>query len=320
MKDYPLFFLSFSDLRIHSFLADILFKKQPKRRPVREKQTVQLPSTAQSLTSLSLPRSLTPRCLSIQNLSKRTNIMWCWWEKKKTLLCSDWVSVSFFFSMYWHAGYVCVHAFSISLSLHTFRHAYKQYVGIQLNLKGCGLQADSMMSASLFMCMQLKLWLCSVAWPTQRHSFLYDSQLCGLGPLVSRPAARNVWCATVLESPSYPHIHTLTRSLLWNQPTQTEGRASPLRKNGSNSTVDRKTQRSGTEQVEELMSAPSDPSSPPQSPHPPSVLWLTAEEKMRSWETKKMENIRLRWALFCGWYLDGVFRCLFIFQPLCVSV
>lgn len=62
--------------------------------------------------------------------------------------------------------------------------------------------------------------VCACVWPnarvcvrniaqlTQRHSFLYDSQLCGLGSLFGDPAARNVWCATPLESPSYTRTHT----------------------------------------------------------------------------------------------------------------
>lgn len=45
--------LSFLLLHTQSFLTDTLFKKQPRRQPIEEKQTVKLPSPAQSLFSLS---------------------------------------------------------------------------------------------------------------------------------------------------------------------------------------------------------------------------------------------------------------------------
>lgn len=66
----------------------------------------------------------------------------------------------------------------------------------------------------------VRMWPNTCVQLTQRYSFLYDSQLRGLGPLVGHPAPRNVQCATLLESPSYPH--TLTTSsgfnlLLWGK-------------------------------------------------------------------------------------------------------
>lgn len=68
-----------------------------------------------------------------------------------------------------------------------------------------------------FMCVCICAWesvyVCCVteymyAILLNSNDFLYYSQLCRLGPLVSHPAAKNVWCVTLLESPSYPRIHT----------------------------------------------------------------------------------------------------------------
>lgn len=84
----------------------------------------------------------------------------------------------------------------------------------------------------------------------QRDCFLYDSQLCRLGRTLGHLAARNAWCVAQLESPSHTHPHTLkhththttgsSKTTHSSEQGQTEEWASPRRKNGSNSTADKK--------------------------------------------------------------------------------
>lgn len=65
-------------------------------------------------------------------------------------------------------------------------------------------------------CAWEQICVCNIAQLTQRQSFLYYPHLHRLGPPVSHPAAWNVWCITLLESPGYPHTQT---AFLWIQPT-----------------------------------------------------------------------------------------------------
>lgn len=107
--------------------------------------------------------------------------------------------------------------------------------------------------------------VCSNLCRKKRLLTVYYSQLCGLGPLVGHPAAWNVWCVTLLESPSYPHARSPP---LWNKPTplsrgRRRNRPHPQRKNGSNSKADREAQEWDRTDVS---------SSRPYPPHLTSVL------------------------------------------------
>lgn len=127
------------------------------------------------------------------------------------------------------------------------------------------------------MCAHVTVHVCRIAQLTQRHFFLYDSQLCGLGALFGHSTAKNVWCATLLESPSYPHTltlnththtHTHTHSiyrdilLLWAGADTGKG-LTPKGRTVQIPQLIEKTQ-SSEGKVEELMSTFVTP-----SPHPP---------------------------------------------------
>lgn len=146
----------------------------------------------------------------------------------------------------------------------------------------CRLKADYLcvLVLCMSMCAHVTVHVRRIAQITQRHCFLYDSQLCGLGALVGHSTAKNVWCATLLESPSYPHTlkHTLTNTYaphLLRHPTPLSRRREgphPKTKNGSNSTADRKKTLNSEGKVEELMSTFVTPSLHPPHFHHASIV------------------------------------------------